>query len=87
MQKNPLIALLVGALCVCAIFTFIETVGYEMHLRQLRTLQPKLANVQNAQIIVNSLVNDTAEYSKRNPAVIPILQAAVNKQPAKPAAK
>jgi hypothetical protein len=86
MQKDPLVALLVGALCVCAVFTFAETVGYELHLRQLKSLQPQLATVQNAQVIVNSLVNDTIEYSKHNPAITPILQATL-KPSAAPAAK
>jgi len=86
MQKDPLAALLVGALCVCSLFVFFETVGFEMHLRQLRHLQPVLVQIQNSQNLANALMSDTVEYGKHNPSINPIIQAAL-RAPASPAAK
>jgi len=81
MQKDPLVALLVGALCVCAVFTFAVTVGYDWHLHQLKHLQPQLVNIQNSQNMANALLNDTVAYSKQHPAISPIIQAALNSAP------
>ena len=77
---------MVGALCVCSLFTFAETVAFELHLHQLQTLQPMLVRIQNGQNLANALMNDTVEYSKHNQAVTPIIQAAL-RPPAQPAAK
>jgi hypothetical protein len=86
MQKDPLVALLVGALCVCSLFTFAETVAFELHLHQLHTLQPMLVRIQNGQTLANALMSDTVEYGKHNQTVNPIIQAAL-RPPAQPAAK
>jgi hypothetical protein len=86
MQKDPLIALLVGALCVCALFTAFETVGFEMHVRQLRQLEFTKLQLQNSQSVANGLMNDAVEYGKRNPSINPIIQTALRPATA-PAAK
>jgi hypothetical protein len=85
MQKDPLVALLVGALCVCSLFTVFETLGFEWHMRQLHRLQPVLIDIQNSQTVANALMNDAVEYGKHNPSINPIIQTAL--RPATPAAK
>jgi hypothetical protein len=86
MQKDPLVALLVGALCVCSLFTVYETLGIRLHMHQLRQLQPVLLQIQNSQAVANGLMNDAVEYGKHNPAINPIIQTALHPASA-PAAK
>ena len=86
MQKDPLISFLAGALCLAALGVFVLTMTCEWRFRQLRRLQPAVVQVQQKGAIADALANETTEYSKRNPAVNPILQN-VGLLPAKPAAK
>jgi hypothetical protein len=74
MQKNPVIAFLSGALCLAALGVFVLAISCEVRFRQLRTLQPRVANIQLTQNVVTALANDMMEYSKHNPAVDPLLQ-------------
>lgn len=74
MKTNPLIAVLLGVLIVGAFATFGLAVGYERNFRQLRTLQVQAVAVQNTGVAIKSLAADALEYSKRNPAITPILQ-------------
>jgi len=74
MKTNPLIAVLLGVLIVGAFVTFGLAVGYERNFRRLRTLQAQAAAIQNTGVAIKSLADDSVEYSKRNPAITPILQ-------------
>lgn len=76
MKTNPLITFLLGVLIVGAVITFGLAVGYERNFRRLRTLEMQAAQIQNTGIIISSLINDTIEYSKKNPAVTTILERA-----------
>lgn len=84
MKNSPLITALmvtVGLLTAAILFL---SVMFEYRFRQLRSLQPQMANAQNNQNFVNALANDALEYSKHNPSIDPILQA-VGVKPGKPA--
>jgi hypothetical protein len=85
MQKNPLVAFLSGALCLAALGVFVLAISCEVRFRQLRRLQPRVANIQMTQNVITSLANEMMEYSKRNPVVDPILQQ-VGLKPGKTAA-
>ena len=76
MQKDPLIAAMVGALLLGSIAVLALGVRYELLSRQNRRLQAQFMAVQNSRAQVQALVNETLEYSKRNPAINPILQHA-----------
>lgn len=76
MKTNPLIMLLLGVLIVGAVVTSVLAVGYERNLRRLRTLEMEAVKIQYTNAIINSLVTDTVEYSKKNPAVTTILHRA-----------
>lgn len=76
MKTNPLITFLLGVLIVGAVITFGLALGYERNFRRLRTLEMQAAQIQNTGMIISSLINDTIEYSKKNPAVTTILQRA-----------
>jgi len=86
MQKNPLISFLAGALCLAALIVFALTLICEWRFRQLRRIQPLVAQVQQKSAFADALANEIMEYSKRNPAVDPILQN-VGLKPAKPATR
>lgn len=65
------VVLLIG--CVsAALLSWVHT----MHIRSLRKLQPELVRMQTLQVGVNQLILESIEYSKRNPAILPVLQNA-----------
>lgn len=48
---------------------------YISSTRELRTLETQSALINNNRAVINALLNDTIEYSKRNPAILPILES------------
>ena len=74
MKHNPLISLLLTVLFVNAVFAALLTYDYMRSMRALQTLQLQRTVMTRELNIFNSLVNDTLEYSRRNPAVEPVLQ-------------
>jgi len=85
MKNNPLITVSLGVLMVGAFVTVGLAVGYERHYRQLRVLQAQMVMAQNSRNLINALADDAVVYSRRNPAIDPILQA-VGAKPGKAAA-
>lgn len=75
MKSNPVTSLLMAVLFVNAVFTALMTFNYVRSMRALQTLQTQRAVMTRELNIFNALVNDTLEYSKRNPAVEPVLQS------------
>jgi hypothetical protein len=75
MKSNPLTSLLLAVLFVNAAFTALMTYNYVQSIRTLQTLQVQRTAMNRELNVFNSLVNDTLEYSKRNPAVEPVLQS------------
>ena len=75
MKNNPLTVALVWVLGVCAIATvgLIGTFTYK--LRELGTVQPRLIHINNINGFLRALSADSLEYSKRNPAINPLLQS------------
>jgi hypothetical protein len=101
-RKISLAELLVALLGLSAVFSLIfcyqatRTLG---HVQTLHTagvgLQSQLSLIQRNRTIIQSMAEDAIEYSKRNPAIDPILQqhnvkpkpAAPAPTPAKPASR
>ena len=75
MKNSPLITVLMVTVGVLTAVVLFLAIVFEYHFRQLRSLQPLIANAQNNQNVVNALANDALEYSKHNPSIDPILQA------------
>jgi hypothetical protein len=73
MQKNPLIAGLLGALLLASLAILVLGLGFEYHARQLRRMEPQLVSIQKNKVVLDGLAMDCLEYSKRNPAIMPIL--------------
>jgi hypothetical protein len=90
MRKSSSTTVLLGLLVISALLSiglFWALISKEKELRDLRM---SAARVNNNRALVASLANDAMEYSKKNPSIDPILEAAGVK-PAKatsaPAAK
>ena len=73
MKNSPIITLLLAAVCVLGFIVLGLALGVEIHYRQLRHLQPQLAESQNTRNLVNLMANDALEYSKTHPAIDAIL--------------
>ncbi len=75
MKKDPLAALLVGLLFVNGTISAVVAVWYGFDVRDLRRLQPQTVACQTRLNLAQALLNDALEYSKRNPAINPLLQS------------
>ena len=76
MKNSPLTTILVGVLAVISLWSLVLCGMYVHRSRQLVDLKNRAAAINYRQNAINSLVNDTVEYSKRNPAIEPILESA-----------
>jgi hypothetical protein len=68
-------ALLVGLLLVSAVAAALLMVRVSFATRDLRRIQPKIIEINARMNLAQALLNDTLEYSKRNPAIDPLLQS------------
>ena len=75
MKLESLAAFLVGTLSVCAVAGIVLSSNYWFSTRTLRRLQPQALASQARLRLAQELLNDTLEYSKRNPAIDPLLQS------------
>jgi hypothetical protein len=79
MKNNQIISALTGVFVVCALLTLYFSVKYRSSLNHLNQAQAAASYVKSVEEpMMNALLNDTLEYSKKNPAVIPILQSLSN---------
>jgi hypothetical protein len=75
MKNNPLTTVLLGVLTVSALLSVGFCWRYVSNTRELRALQTQASVINNNRTMINSLANDTVEYSKKNPAIDPILES------------
>ena|SRR5437899_6085098 len=75
MKKEPFAAFLVGTFSVCAVASVVLATNFWFSARALRRLQPQAMAYQARLSLAQSLLNETLEYSKRNPAINPLLQS------------
>ncbi|HKS38439.1 MAG TPA: hypothetical protein VJW76_14695 [Verrucomicrobiae bacterium] len=73
MNKNPFAAILAGLLFLSAALSAVFALTYAFSSRDLRRIQPQAMGVNNHLNLVQALLNETLEYSKRNPAIDPLL--------------
>jgi hypothetical protein len=83
MKNNQLIAVLTGVFFLCALTTAYNTYRYHVSTHALLDMQGRAAYVDTVRPILESLLHDTIEYSKKNPAINPLL-ASVTNLPAAP---
>jgi len=75
MKNSPLTTLLLAALALSALASVILCWGYISNARELRYLRAQTDAINNRQIGMNSLATDLVEYSKKNPAIKPLLES------------
>ena len=75
MKNKSFTALLVGLLFVSAVAAAVQVLRLSFATRDLRRLQPRIIEINANLNLAQALLNDTLEYSKRNPAINPLLEA------------
>jgi hypothetical protein len=85
MKQSPFTTILLVVLAISTLASVGLCWTYITYAHQLRRLQTDAALVNNNRALINALANDAVEYSKKNPAIDPILEGAGVK-PAKGAA-
>jgi hypothetical protein len=75
MKNNPLTTILLGVLTVSALASVVLCWLYISNTRELRSLQSQANMINNNRTVMTALANDTMEYSKKNPAIDPILES------------
>ena len=73
MKNNQLTLLLSALLLVSVGFGGFCCYRYITTLRAVRQLQPELARINAARNISGALLNESAEYAHKNPALQPLL--------------
>jgi hypothetical protein len=76
MNKSPATTFLLVVLVISSLASVLFCGLYIRSAMRLRDVQRAMANVQAYRAAFASLLNETVEYSKRNPAVDPILEGA-----------
>lgn len=76
MNKSPMPKVLLVILAASAIASVVLCWMYISASRELRQLQMQANLVNNNRAVVNSLVMESIEYSKKNAAILPILESA-----------
>jgi len=75
MRKHSFTALLVGLLFVSAVVAAVQVLRLSFATRDLRRIQPRIVEINGHLNLAQALLQDTLEYSKRNPAIDPLLQS------------
>jgi len=76
MRNSSATTVLLGLLVISALLSIGLFFGLISKERQLRELQMTAARINNNRALVGSLAGEALEYSKKNPAIDPILEAA-----------
>lgn len=89
MKNNQLTSILMGLTAFSAAASIILCGLMISSSREIMALRLQANEINNRRIAATALINELAEYSKRNPSIEPILQSLMAKAPApaKPAAK
>ena len=76
MKQESLAAFLVGTFSVCALAAMVLSAKYCFSARTLHRIQSRVMAVQSRVNVTQALLNETIDYSKRNPAVEQLLRRA-----------
>ncbi len=75
MRNNSFAAVLVGLLFISAVAAAVQVLRLSFATRDLRRMHPRIVEINAHWNLAQALLNDTLEYSKRNPAIDPLLQS------------
>jgi len=89
MKNNQLTSILMGLTAFSAAASIILCGLMISSSREIMALRLQANEINNRRIAATALINELAEYGKRNPSIEPILQSLMSKAPApaKPATK
>jgi hypothetical protein len=76
MRNSSATTVLLGLLVISALLSIGLFFGLISKERQLRDLRMTAAQINNNRALINSLAAEAVEYSKKNPTIDPILEAA-----------
>lgn len=76
MKNSPLTKALLVLVVVISLWSVYYCMSYNSKTRELRTMQAQVAFINMRQQVVQALLAEAMEYSKKNPAIDPILEAA-----------
>ena len=82
MKSNGTTTILNWALAIAVVAVALGASQYFFKTRESRSLQMQIIAYQNKQALVKNLIAETVQYSQRNPAIDPILEA-IGAKPAK----
>ena len=87
-KSNPLAVLLVTALFLSALASSWFSLWWFLGARELQSIEYQFQSLNRISSAMQSLANDAMEYSRRNPAIDPVLLQfeLKSRQPAPPAA-
>ena len=74
MKRDTLASLLVGLLVASSLVAAWLSVRWFYAVREMQDLQAQFAIVNNARAAAQALANDALAYSRKNPAIEPLLQ-------------
>ena len=74
MKANPLGPFLVGVFVACAIGVAVLSTKYYFSVKQLTRLNIQAAMMNNARNAAQNMAGEALEYSRRNPAIDPLLE-------------
>jgi hypothetical protein len=75
MKNSPFNAIFLAAVVVSSLWSVWLCYTVIARNRELRQLQARFAGVNHNQQLLASLANDAVEYSKKNPAIEPLLES------------
>jgi hypothetical protein len=73
-KSNPLAVLLVTALFLSALASSWFSLWWFLGARELQSIEYQFQSLNRISSSMQSLANDAMEYSRRNPAIDPVLQ-------------
>jgi len=73
-MRDTLGVVLVGALCLSALLAIWLAVDHRYRINGLQKLSMRQAEINHLNAAAQALANEAIDYSKRNPAIDPILQ-------------
>jgi hypothetical protein len=73
-KSNPLAVALVTALFLLALTSSWFSFWWFLGTRELQGMKYQLQSLNRISAAMQGLINDTMEYSRRNPAIDPVLQ-------------
>ena len=81
MKNDSVIRALQGLLAASALASVVLVFFFCLNARSLRSIQIQASNVNQRRMAWPGLINDAVEYSKKNPAIDPLLEAIGAKPP------